>query len=279
MSSDQNQPVKLFSDRSHYRREHRGQLSDLVRPYWKDRPFGDEERREMYGVSWEDFCLVDSIGEADLAVLPMTWNHYLARGELTHGAGFIQLARRAGWPILSYVSGDEGVTVPAGFDDVFVVRASGCRTRRRQRQFAQPVFFDDPLKGCPKFKDLRPRSPDSHLPAVGFCGLASVNAVKAALDIMRAAWRNLLYRMKLRQEEPQPLFSSALLRARAMKALAESPRVKTRFIARARYRGAAATPEAREQTTREFYQNIAETDYTLFSSPIRTYSARCPPNV
>lgn len=48
-----------------------------------------------------------------------------------------------------------------------------------------------------------------------------------------------------------------------MKLLARSPLVETRFVVRKRYRGGATSAEARDKTTREFYQNIAETDYTL----------------
>jgi hypothetical protein len=275
-------PIRLFSDRSHYRRENRISLSEVLRPYWKDRPFGDEERRQMYGLLLGDFCLADSLEQADLAVLPLNWNYYLERGELGCVAEFIDAARRAERLVMSYVGGDEGVTVPPEFDDVYVIRASGLRSRKRKRQLAQPVFFDDPLKQYPELGAgtsvvssqwsvvsgqrsvvSSPWSVVSSLPRIGFCGQASVNAVKVASDVLRAAWRNLLYRFKLRQEEPQPLSSSALLRARAMKTLTESPLIKTRFIGRAKYRGGAATPEARERTTREFYQNIAETDYTL----------------
>src|SRR5580698_5750505 len=73
---------KLFSDRAHYQRGQRGELADILRPYWKDAPFTDEQRREMYGVSSEDFNVVDKLEQAGMAVLPLTWNSYLKRGEV-----------------------------------------------------------------------------------------------------------------------------------------------------------------------------------------------------
>lgn len=255
--------IKLFSERSHYSRQHRSELADILRPFWKDMPFSDEERKAVYGIFPEEFRLVDNLPESDLAVLPMTWNHYMRQGQCSQSARFIELARQAMKPVLSYISGDEGVTVRSAFDDVFVVRPSGQLSRRRPRQFAQPVFFDDPLKRYPAQASGLVTAAVSARPTVGFCGQASVSAARAATDIVRTACRNLLYRIGLRREEPQPLFSSALLRARAMKVLAESPLVETRFIPRAQYRGGAASPEAREATTREFYQNIAQSDYTL----------------
>lgn len=307
----------LYSDRSHYARRYRVELSDILRPYWKDAPFSDEQRRQMYGLSAEDFQMVDKVSGADLAVLPMTWNHYLHRGLLSQASRFIEHARQCGRPVLSYVSGDEGVAVPPEFDDVWVVRPSGFRSRRRKRQLAQPVFFEDPLKKYPELADLelsgqrsvvsspaaapqpstfnpQPRQPSRQssvvsrpsapqlsgfiphpsqlsgpwscgpvVPSIGFCGQASLNPSKLVIDLIRGAYRNTAYHLGLKLEEPQPLYPPALLRGRALRLLANSPLVETRFVLRPRYRAGATGTAARERTTREFYENIAETDYTL----------------
>ena len=276
--------IRLYSDRSHYAREHRGELSDLLRPYWKDMAFSDAQRRQMYGVGDEDFFLVDNLSEADLAVLPMTWNFYVQRGELGRAGRFIEAARHARRPILSYVSGDEGVKVPAEFDDVWVVRASGCRSRKRARQVAQPVFFEDPLKRYPELglewaedrgqrtEGGGQRSEDRGqwsvvssplVPKVGFCGQASASLVKIGWDLMRGLARNAASAAGVRWKEAQPVYPPALLRTRAMELLEGSPLVETRFVVRDRYRGGANDAASREQTTREFYANIAGTDYTL----------------
>ena len=95
----------------------------------------------MYGLSPRDFVLVNQLAQADLSVLPMTWNHYITTRRLDRARNFIQMARRANSPVLSYNSGDEGVTIPPTFEDVWMVRASGCRSRRRERQIAQPIFL------------------------------------------------------------------------------------------------------------------------------------------
>jgi len=258
-----NSPIRLFSDRSHYARPNRDQLADILRPYWKDAPFSEEQRRQMYGLSAQDFQLVDDLPEADFAVLPMTWNYYFRRRELPRARHFIGAARRATRPILSYVSGDEGVTVPAEFDDVHVVRASGFRNCKRQRQMAQPVFFDDPLMSYPdlEFYDRPVGAADR--PMIGFCGQASVNLMKLGMDVARGCCRNIQFHLGFRPAEPQPLYPPSFLRARAMDLLAKSPLLETRFIPRALYRGGAADDKMREQTSREFHQNIAGTDYTL----------------
>jgi len=255
--------IRLFSDRSHYDRRDRGQLADILRPYWKDAPFSEEQRRQMYGLSAQDFQLVDNLAQADIAVLPMTWNYYLGRRELSRAVHFVGAARRAARPILSYVSGDEGATVPTGFDDVYVVRASGFQSRKRPRQMAHAVFFEDPLERYPDLESCdRPVGAENR-PLIGFCGQASLNLMKVGVDVARGCCRNIQYHLGLRLAEPQPLYPPAFLRARAMDSLVKSPLVATHFIARARYRGGAKDDETRERTSREFYQNIAETDYTL----------------
>jgi hypothetical protein len=253
----------LFSDRAHYDRGQRVELADILRPYWKDAPFSEEQRQEMYGLSNEDFCLVDKLEQASIAVLPMTWNHYIKRGEVPKALAFIQAARHVGRPVLSYVSGDEGVAVPRECEDVYVVRASGFRSRRRKRQLAQPVFFDDPTRTYPDLVSYEWPSETGKRPSVGFCGQASSQLLKMAWDVLRGFVRNATHDLGVRLEEPQPLYPSAWLRARALRILRASPIVNTKFIVRSRYRAGTVDPASQKQTSRAFYENIAHTDYTL----------------
>ena len=237
---------------------HRAHLSDILRPYWKDSPFDDGQRQRMYGLSGEDFFLADKLADAGLAILPMTWNHYLQSGQLSRAQGFIQAARRAARPVLSYVSGDEGVTIPSGFDDVWVVRASGFRSRRQKRQLAQPVFFEDPLKSYPELESYGQPAGAANRPVVGFCGQASINAVKLVGDLIRVCFRNTAYRLRIRLEEPQPLYPTALLRARALQVVRRSSLIKTQFVIRSRYRAGASEPGSFQRTARDFYERGAD---------------------
>jgi hypothetical protein len=166
-------------------------------------------------------------------------------------------------PVLSYISGDEGVAVPAGFEDIHILRASGLRSRARPRQIAQPVFFADPWKQYPELRTHDRLPKWEARPLVGFCGQASLNPIKFAWDVVRGCWRRGLYQLKLRSLEPQPLLPSAWLRAQTIRQLASSPLVRTCFVVRERYRSGATDAATRDRVTQEFYQNMAETDYTL----------------
>ena len=106
--------------------------------------FTEAERRAMYGLSSNDFAIVSSIEEADFVVVPMSWNHYLKHKKVHLVLELIESARDKSKKILMHTTGDHGITVP--FDDVYVLRVGGYKTKRRPREFAQPVFFDRPFE-------------------------------------------------------------------------------------------------------------------------------------
>lgn len=262
MSEYHRRTFRLYSDRAHYSPAHRAELSDILRPHWKDRPTTPSQIAQDYGLGPEDFEFVQDVKLSDIAVLPMTWNHYLRLGKMAEARRFIETARKCSRPVLSYVSGDEGVRIPRDFADVWRVRASGHREDRHARQIAQPVFFADPLVQFPQVKDVVPVL-GHRSPSVGFCGQANARLDKALLDYLRCAARNIAFYLGLRLAEPQPLYPPSLLRARALSSLSRSDAVSTNFIERNRYRGGATNPESQRQTSLEFYRNIAMTHYTL----------------
>lgn len=248
----------------------RGEMAEILKPFWKTTPVPLEQWESMYGIRSGEYEVVEDISLAQVAVLPLCWNHYLQNRRVDEARRFIGVARGAGLPVLTYVMGDEGVRVPDGFDDVWVVRASGVGRDRRARQIAQPVFFSDPLielgLGETALLEARsgkePRSRNT-VPSVGFCGQASVRKGKVVLDLARTQIRNWSHGLGLRIEEPQPLYSTALLRARALEFLQKSSRLRCNFILRERYRAGAKSEEDRRKTTREFFDNMLSSDYVL----------------
>jgi hypothetical protein len=238
-------------------------LADILRPFCKTHPFSDEQRKEMYGVDKNEFCIVNDIRDSDIVVLPMSWNFYLKSGRFSEAAKLIQQGRDNGRPVLSYINGDQGIKLPPGFPDVFTVRPSGFRSRRAERQFTQPSFFDDPFLKYSETQTPQQDRKEADTPSVGFCGQSSANVFQVGGHVMQTLLRNAAFHCRLKLEEPQPLYPAALLRAKAMKILAASPKVRTCFIARERYHGGSADADTRERTTREFYLNMAQTDYTL----------------
>lgn len=251
-------PIKLYSDHSHFGQALRRELADILRPFWKATPLTEVERQ----FTNSHFQMVSKPEHADIIVLPLTWNHYLSSRTISQAQAVIEQARKHHKPVISYVSGDEGVRVPKNYEDVYVVRPSGRRSRKTPLQIAEPLFFPDPRTEHKEFSHYRKAEPPD-LATVGFCGQATVSYSRAAFGLIRTMCRNVLHYTGLRSRENQPLYPPVLLRGKALKILSGSRLLVCRFITRTHYRGGALTPTDRNRTTKDFYRNLSETDYTL----------------
>ena len=74
--------MKLYYPENLYNKNYRGQLFPLLKPFIKKENFSDLQRQQLYGVSEEDYKLVDSSKDADVVVLPMAWNYYVNNKQL-----------------------------------------------------------------------------------------------------------------------------------------------------------------------------------------------------
>lgn len=250
--------LAVYADPSHYAPAHRGELADVLRPFWKAPPITDEERRAVYGPQVDRLTLVDEPDAADLWVLPMNWNFYYRTDQVDRAVTFVNRARAAGKGVVSWVTGDRGVPVPV--EDVYVFRASGYASKRLESQYATPVVIRDPFMEL-GVETIRVRAKGA-VPVVGFCGQAGDPFWKLPLKLGAIALRNLAYHARLRHEEPQALQVPTALRARVLKLLREDPGIDTRFLLRRGYKG-RGDPLGPEVARREFLYNISCSDYTL----------------
>jgi hypothetical protein len=222
--------------------------------------FSEMELRAIYGLGSNDFVLVPVIEEADFVVVPMSWNYYLAKKQVPLAEKIIHQARTKGKKVLIQITGDRHVTVP--FDDAYVLKPGGYRTRRSPREFTYPIFFDDPLTAWLGKDSLSFRRKGAK-PVVGFCGQARIDAVRELLHFGGSLLHNLLTLYKGGRDDPRPLLSSGLHRQRILNRLSSATELETNFIIRKHYRAGAKTKHDRLRTSREFYRNIQESDYTM----------------
>lgn len=251
---------RIYTDRSHYQPLFRGELFDLLRPFWKEYPATVDNIAATYGPVFDYFTIVTDCSEADLSILPMSWNYYLSNGRIDQALAFIKSARKYDKPILTQTTGDFGVTPP--IDDVYVLRCSGYRSREPLCHIGQPTFIRDPLREYYAAAGIFPRSKGPR-PLVGFCGQSRTTPLGAGFDMARTILQNLSYYCGVRAEEPQDIYPSIRRRVKALGLLERSTQVETRFIRRNLYRAGARTVEERWNTALEFYNNIRDTDYTL----------------
>ena len=249
--------MKLFTDSTHYSRERRPHLADILKPHFTQASPEDAERE--YGPFTRQHPLCESIKESELCVLPMTWNYYYEAREMSRALEFIESARAAGRPVVSWNAGDFGVRVPV--EDVYVIRACGYQSRRRPRHTVTPVFVPDPFTRL-GLADT-PLLPRSDKPRIGFCGQTDHSTLQG---VQKKAWLlgfNAASALRLIPEEPQDTEPPTNLRMKALRILESSPLVDARFIKRDKHLGAPRSDADRKRLAREFFENIRDSDYTL----------------
>lgn len=99
-------------------------------------------------------------------------------------------------------------------------------------------------------------------PTVGFCGHASSSIIKSIYEKLKFVKINSL-RAITGDLNFETLFSSASERLKILKTVSVSKDINTNFIFREKYRAGAITEEERRKTTKEYYNNIIESDYIV----------------
>lgn len=255
-------PIKIYTDPEHYTPSLRRYLHPLLKAFiGKGTAFSDEDRRSVYGIDKEDFSIVKSPGQADATILPMAWNYYLESGSKERALAFYKVARKNNLPVFSCNDGDFGVRVP-NLEGMIVYRTSGYLSKLPPAHRGMPVFIADPLKRHLKKDDVIPRQ-KSDTPIIGFCGQAKGDVLKYLTDVLRTAYRNILFHLYQSSNEPQSLYPSILLRSKVLKLLEKDRRIHTNYIKRKKYRAGAQTREERKRTTLEFYDNMVSSDYIV----------------
>src|SRR5688572_4839522 len=137
----QNPPtLRLFTDRSHYKPDHRNLLLHVLRPMLVNQP----------SASWLQsadgrplFELVPEIDESDICVLPMTWNYYVDHGKQSAAVSLAQLAEKKGKLLLVIAAGDHEPVVPISNAVVFHPGPNRSVRRVAPHAFAQPSSLPD----------------------------------------------------------------------------------------------------------------------------------------
>jgi len=244
----------------------------ILRPFLKDRKdFSEAERVSVYGAWVIGVQIVNEPKAAQLAVLPMSFNYYVLHSQFEKALAFINMAKHEGLAILTWSSGDLGVK--PFVTDEYVFRTSGYQSKRLPKQFAFPVFFEDPLLKNFDTKEIVLRTKGVN-PIVGFCGQAYAPFHKNIYDFLRTLVRNVSFYLKHSPYEPQSLYPPTLLRKKIVEHLEKHASIQTNFIIRKAYRAGAKSAAAKKQTTEEYYRNMMESDYIVCVRGNGNFSAR-----
>lgn len=264
--------MKIYFPYNLYSSKFRGQLFPLLKPFIKSEGFTDQERLAMYHISDKDFSLTDTFKNADIIVLPMSWNYYHQQNQTQNALQFVNEMKSLNKKVYSFTTGDFGVKIPE-LTNLIVLRQSGDRSKLPNHHIGMPSFIVDPLKKQFKTEEVY-YNETSIKPSIGFCGQTNSSVQNTLKEIFRTNFRNLKYYFRLSKELPQKTQSTSKLRSKVLEAIKESNLLEDNFIERNKYRAGASTSQLREKTTQEFYNNIKETDYTVCVRGAGNFSVR-----
>ena len=257
--------MKIYSDRQYLPEgvEH----VVMLYPFWGKNPehprAPERGRFDRYTDVGRSFFEMSSLAEADFAVMPAPWERVMQNKEARDLAlQFASKSKQAGKRIVVYFCSDSNNEVP--IENSVILRTSFFNSTRKFNEFALPAWSEDLLEryagGSLPVRKKRQK------PVVGFCGHAKTPTLKWKVQNF---WRGAVNPTGAKnRQESMPLLG-ATIRARALRALADSQAVETNFIVRDRFHGGALLANGgvdfdRMQMTRlEFVQNLVESDYIL----------------
>lgn len=252
---------RVYANTTHLRLAPRSIWTDLSRALWNDKTY--ETRLQQYGSRASQFVAVDSPGDADLYLLPLTWNYYLEQDAVHLVAYEVEKSADAGHRLVVFSTGDFTANFP--FHNVVLFEACSYASRRNSSQnriFALPAFIPDYLNlychGQIQFREKQT------VPVVGFCGQAGGSWLDFARRNISLRFRKFLYAIGRRKWEPSP-YETTRMRKSILTRLAQSQSVRTDFLIRTRYRSGydAKQKDPFHPSRLEFVQNILNSDYTL----------------
>lgn len=235
----------------------------MLYPFWGKNPEPARDpntgRFDRFAESGRHFLSLASLQDADVAIVPFSWEHCSSNKEAT--ALLEQLcqdARAVGKPTALFFWSDSMESVPISHCMVF--RTSLLRSRKTPNEFAMPAwsedFVDRYLGGELVVRDKGAR------PTVGFCGYAPLRP-----RMLRRFARALKDRWMPRSVQPED--GGRYVRAEALQVLAQQSLVETNFVLRDGFLGGALSSTGQPdwnallRSRKEYVQNICGSDYVL----------------
>jgi hypothetical protein len=267
--------MKIFSDKR-YLPAGQGHVVMLY-PFWGKNPEDprapESGRFDRYTEVGSRFFQMTSLAEADVAVLPIAWEHTLKNSEAMNlSLQFVEDANKAGKQVIIFFWSDSDEDVPIKNSVIF--RTSFYRSKRKPNEFAMPAWSEDFVTKYLNSQLPLRRKRDK--PVVGFCGYAGLSLKpflrRRVKQLLRRGAQFLGLRPPLKRHD-------APIRAKALRVLSKSPLVETNFVLRDRFWSGAVSSDSedfyrKQKLRREYVQNMVESDYILCCRGAGNFSYR-----
>jgi hypothetical protein len=264
--------MKVYYPKNLCNQKNRSHLFPLLKPFIKNNSFSDEQRVNMYHISDATISFENKLSDAEIIILPMSWNYYLENKQKQKAVNFVKLAIEQNKKVWSFTNGDFGVEIPI-IKNVLIFRASGEKSKLTSNHIGLPSLIEDPLKKQFDKTEIFVNEYKSK-PSIGFCGQSNGSIINAGMEISRTILRNLKYYWNLSNEVPQKVQSTSSIRAKALNLIKKSILLESTIIERKKYRAGAKTVDEKTATTKDFYNNIKNTDYTICIRGAGNFSVR-----
>lgn len=239
------------------------ELFPLVRPFLNSETCKWKADRENY-IKWNcptlEIETTSSLEDADFVLVSEPLNHKRDKNKYEKIAELNSRCAERNILLHIFVSGDFGKKHPE-FSNVIYYRMSGFRKQLNENNKGFVPLLNDHSK---KFFNRASFvfNEKKEKPTIGFCGHATYSIAKMLYEKLKLIQIN-GQRSIAGDFNFEPLFSSAFERLKLLKIIGDSKEVNTNFIFREKYRAGAVSEQERFRTTKEYYDNIINSDYVF----------------
>jgi hypothetical protein len=219
----------------------------------------------------ETYLFVDQPHQADLCILPMSWQYFLLSQRKDTALKFIARCKEAGKRTAVWNLGDFGHRLPLSLD-IIDVRPSGYRSRRQPFHLTTPVFIPDPLPALSRQEIVT--LPHEPTPRIAFCGQGQDALWQRLGKRLRLFLHNASFYSGFSSLEPQPMLPPTQMRENLCRGLTRDHTLDCNFILRQKYQAGARSEEAKQLARNEFLNNLDGSPYALCIRGSGNFSAR-----
>lgn len=218
--------------------------------------------------SLHDYYVFTTLEACDYIALPLTID-YVLQHDAAYFEAILKQSETFGKKVLVFSASDVGKTLT--HPNCITIRLGGFKSKFVQTTYIMPPFITDPYVFLGKSIGYLPKEA---VPAVGFVGHSNGSFFKLVKEFLIYARFSLRGLLKKHYFDYQSFYPSSYYRFSYLNLLAKSKAVDTHFIYRKKYRAGVTSPEARKQTSLEFFQNIYDTPYTFCMRGTGNFSVR-----
>ncbi|AUS04118.1 exostosin domain-containing protein [Pseudotamlana carrageenivorans] len=206
----------------------------------------------------EYFSLVDEAKDCDVMIIPIDYAEFIK-----HQKAFDTLHKMSKTyhkPLWVYTAGDYGFT--NSIENAYTFRLGGFKSQLPEHTFVMPSFISDPYEKVLEYSGfVSVKKADK--PSIGFVGHAQAGLLKYTKEVVNHLKFHAKRQTNRLTADAQTFYPSSIRRAEVLRKLERCENLKTNFILRNKYRGDLSTEEGKNQTEKEFFQNIYVNAYTF----------------